>query len=338
MKKVLYFLILIWVIMIFIPMLCILGNGLNKNSTELKQNTTKLGTPTNRDENVDIKVYFPQTKEIKQMKLNEYLIGVVTAEMPASYHVEALKAQAVVARSYVYNKYIKTRNQSITTGEHQGADICTSSEHCQGFLTLNEANEKWGSSWGEKYLKNIEKAVKETDGEILEYNKQPIIAVFHGSSYKRTESAKDVWGNDVVYLKSVESKGDIQAIETQSAFSHEEFKKLIKENFPDISFQADVSNWIKNFKYSEGGSVLSVDIGNKTVKGSLIRTIFSLKSSNFEIVTDKKNITFNVKGSGHGVGMSQFGANDMANENSSYKEILSWYYLGTDINFWGSTT
>lgn len=318
--------------MIFIPMFCILGNSFNRNGSELKQGMTK--NTKSRDEDILIKVYFNKTDEVKQMKLNDYLKGVLTAEMPASYHIEALKAQAVVARSYTYNKYLKTRKSPEIIPEHKGADICASSDHCQGYLTLNEANEKWGSLWGEQYYKKIEKAVSDTDGEILEYNNQPVNAVFHASSYGRTENAKDVWGNDVLYLKSVESKGEKSAMETQSIFSHEQFKKLIKDNFSDIVFQTDVSKWIKNFKYSEGGSVLSVDIANKTVKGTLVRTIFSLKSSNFEIITDSKNIIFNVKGSGHGVGMSQFGANAMANENSTYKDILSWYYQKIDIGFW----
>jgi stage II sporulation protein D len=197
------------------------------------------------------------------MKLDDYLKGVLTAEMPASYHIEALKAQAVVARSYTYNKYIKGKSSTDVTDLHNDADICTSSEHCQGYLTIEEANAKWGDAWSDTYYKKIEQAIKETDGEILEYNSQPVNAVFHSSSYGRTENAKDVWGSDVLYLKSVESKGDKTQLETQSTFTHERFIKLMKENFPDIVFQGDVAYWIKNFKYSEGGSVLSVDVGNK---------------------------------------------------------------------------
>lgn len=263
--------------------------------------------------------------DVKKISFKEYLYGVVSAEMPASFEEEALKAQAVAARTETVKK------KSFENKEHKNADVCDNPSHCQAYYSENDLKEKYGEKWlGEDYLK-IKKSVDETSGIIATYNDEPITAVFHSTSSGITENSKDVWGGDMPYLVSVKSEGEEASprfIEERE-FSFSDFKNLISKS-KNITFSDNPKNWITNIKRNESGSVNTLNICGTEFKGTEIRNILSLRSTNFEIsITDK--IIFKTKGNGHGVGMSQYGANYMAKKGYGYEDILKKYYTGITI-------
>lgn len=274
----------------------------------------------------EISVFFPEEKRVEKMPLEEYLYGVVSAEMPAEFESEALKAQAVAARSYAI---YRTKNQS---ADHPRAEVCTDYTHCKAYKTKEAAQTQWGDM-AQLYTKKIEDAVNSTKSEIITYKGEVALAVFHSQSGGgRTESSADVWGGEVPYLVSVESHGEENAPNFYSSATvpfNEFRKKIIAEN-PNakINSAEDIGESIT----SEGGSVKSIIIGGESFKGKDIRTMFSLRSSCFRISADNENVRFEVTGYGHGVGMSQYGANTMAKEGFTYKEILAHYYSGTEID------
>lgn len=271
-----------------------------------------------KKDDITVKVLHVNNGEITSENLEEYLEGVVASEMPASFHEEALRAQAVAARTYIYYSMKNNIND-----EHPDADVCTDSSHCKAWKSNDELISEMGKDWFSEYFPKIQKAVKSTSGEMVIYENEPILAVFHSTGSGRTENANDVWGGFVPYLKSVESPGDLLSPKYASTVSipiSEFCKKL------NIS-----SHEIGEIKRSEGGAVLSVNVGGALFKGTEIRTLFKLNSANFEIETLEDQIIFKVKGNGHGVGMSQYGANALAEEGKTYKEILQTYYIDTHI-------
>lgn len=272
-----------------------------------------------------INVYFADKKKTESMEIEEYLKGVVAAEMPASFETEALKAQAVAARSYaVY----RMKNP---TAEHPDAAVCTDFSHCKAYKSEEELEKSWNKD-AEIYKEKIKNAVYETAGEIITYNGEVAMAVFHSQSAAgRTENSEDVWGGKVPYLISVESHGEENApnFYSTAVFSFDEFKEKLLSKEPQAVINS--SEDIGEVKVSEGGSVKSISIGGKAFSGRDIRSIFGLRSSCFKINSDGKSVTFEVTGYGHGVGMSQYGANTMAKEGYSYVDILTHYYTGTEI-------
>ncbi len=306
-KKILLWIILIILTVIVIPFF-VINNIL----------------PQKNDNTQNIKVLFEEENIIKNMTLDEYIIGVVCAEMPASFEYEALKAQAVAARTYTVKKL--QNNPS-----HNDADICTSSLHCQAYIDKENVFEKWVNDAKKNYNK-IKDAVYETKGEIITYNGNVINAVFHASNGGKTENSKDVWQSDVPYLKSVNSFGEEFARNYKSVvkISVDEFKNKLQLENCDINFD----NLPHNKTLTDGGSIKEITIENKKFKGTEIRKLFNLKSANFDITQDDNSVVFNVTGHGHGVGMSQYGANAMAKAGKKYKEILNNYYTNTEISMY----
>ncbi len=274
-----------------------------------------------------ISVYVASEDKVVQMHKEEYIFGVVSAEMPAEFELEALKAQAVAARTYLENRI---KNNSYEVPEHKGAHICTDYTHCSAWISTDERMNSWDSDKAEENKQKISLAVNSTSGQILTFKGEPISAVYHSTSAGKTENAEDVWGNDIPYLKAVESALDIYSpkFNSQKVISCEEFKKIIIENIPEINFSGELWN---NIVRSDGGYVKSMTVGNIEVKGTQMRKIFELRSANFEICQENDNIVFTVKGNGHGVGMSQYGANFMAKEGKNYEDILLHYYTGVSI-------
>ena len=262
--------------------------------------------------------------KVISLKLEEYLYGVVAAEMPATFETEALKAQAVAARTYTVNR---SRFQN---PDHPNANVCTDSAHCKAYLTKEEQEEKFQKT-PELYEK-IQQAVDSTKSQIILYNNEPISAVFHSTSSGMTENSKDVWGGDYPYLVSVVSEGEEESprfLETK-AFSFEEFRQKINAGNKKVVFSDEPKNWFSHWERNESGSVKTVDICGVSLKGTEIRSLLGLRSTHFEInVTDE--ITVTTKGNGHGVGMSQYGANAMAKRGYSYIDILKKYYTGVEI-------
>lgn len=283
----------------------------------------------------EINVFFSEENKTETVNFEEYIACVVCAEVPASFHEEAIKAQAVAARTYIYNKYKKfTENPSLAPDEHKDAAVCTDYTHCCAYYSKEKLREIHGDEWMKNYYYKILKCVKETEGEIILYGGEPITASFHASSGGcRTENSKDVWSGDLPYLVSVESPDEDkrEGYTTIVTISCEDFKKKITEKYPDAGLGDDRKNWIGDITYTEGNSVDRIRIGNAQIRGTEMRSLFGLKSACFEISILDDKITFNVHGSGHGVGMSQYGANFMANNGKNYHEILKWYYTGVEV-------
>ena len=256
----------------------------------------------------EVEVYISKENKVEKVPLEEYVLSVVSSEMPATFHEEALKAQAILARTFVINKLISGCS-NIKEG-----NICDTT-HCQAYLNINERKKAWGKE-GEEYLKKLKAVVKETAGKVLAYNDQLVkYPQYFSTSSGNTEDAVAVFSEDVPYLKSVESPGEeiSPKYESEISMSISDFKSKIKKSIPN----SDLGNNIK--------------IGNATIKGKEFRKIFGLNSANFilEVLEDKVNIK--CLGYGHGVGMSQWGANIMAKEGSKYDEILEHYFKGSKI-------
>ena len=288
-----------------------------------------------------IYIYDTETKEIFHEKLDDYLCGVVFAEMPSSFEVEALKAQAVAARSYsVYKALYSSESER---AQHFGADTCTDSAHCKAYISYENVCLKWGEEYISPFWDKVKAAVSFTSGQIIVYDSEPAIAVFHAISNNLTESAENIWGGDVPYLVSVptaenENAEAIKDFSTLNIYKPEEFKsKLVSNGFRE-DFGENPESWVGEITLNSSGRVDNIKICGKIISGKRLREIFSLRSTDFylEYKEIDGEFIFNVKGYGHGVGMSQHGANLMAQEGKNYKDILLWYYMGVDIiNIYG---
>ncbi len=264
-------------------------------------------------------------QEIEEMTVAEYLEGVVAGEMPALYPTEALKAQAVAARTYMY--------YHISSGQkHPGADVCASPACCQVYRPLSAAAANWGDS-AALYQAKIRYAVSMTDGQLLLYGGQPALAVFHATSAGATENSSDVWGEDLPYLRSVDSPGDLEAEKYEGLveISLSDCKKKLQKEWPKAKLNKKGANWFTDIERTGVGHVKKLKIGGVEATGPQIRKVFGLLSSNFAVSVGAKTVVFSTKGYGHGVGMSQTGARAMALEGKRYTEILEWYYPGCEI-------
>lgn len=286
------------------------------------------GQDEDKLESQSVSVYVADEEKVEDMDINEYLKCVVAAEMPADFEEEALKAQAVAARTYLYSHIEQAQNGNIDAS-HNGAVICTDSTHCQAYTPEQKCRESWGNDADEKWDK-ISAAVDDTTGQIMTYNGEIISAVFHSTSSGATEAAVDVWGSDVPYLQSVPSVGDEQSPKYYSELtvSEEEFKNTVDEKVSGTDWSGGL---VSNIIRSEAGGIISLDVGGVNIKGTELRSIFSLRSTNVDISQENGNVKMSVKGFGHGVGMSQYGANYLASQGESYDEILKTYYKDIEI-------
>ncbi len=302
---------LLFSVMIFTPCVAL------KKNPPLQENPPVYSVEDTGYEEPSVSVLNIYDGSVFSVPMEEYLLGVVLAEMPASFESEALKAQSVAARTYTRGK--------LDAPSHENADICMAASCCQAYIypSLYEG--------GDENLKKVKNAVDETRGKIMTYNSEPVLAVFHSMSAGKTEDAENVWGESVPYLKSADSPGEeaVDRFETTYTISFSEFADKIKSAAPDSSLSSPSD--IKKPVYTSAGYVSSVEIGGHTFKGTEIRTLFSLRSAAFTISADDDLVTFTVKGYGHGVGMSQYGANVLAKDGKSYEEILKHYYSGVDI-------
>ena len=260
--------------------------------------------------------------EVLTLPLDKYLWRVVAAEMPASFEPEALKAQAVAARTYTLYK--------MQTGGNHGdtADICTDSTCCQAYISEENARNNWGEN-ADAYEEK-----RETDGETILYGGVPILAVFHSCSAGQTRSSGQVWVSDLPYLQAVSSPEPADSIPnyySRVEFTAEEFREKVLTSYPEADLSGDISGWLQNAVTDTAGSVESVDVGGVSMKGSTLRSVLGLRSACFEWEAADGKLVFFVTGYGHGVGMSQYGANALAKEGKSYDEILKWYYTGIDV-------
>ena len=305
-----------------LPLICALLLGMQDDTpTHDPSRRTALSLPDT------VSVYDTASGTVFYQPIESYIKNVVAAEMPASFQTEALKAQAVAARTYTLYKM-----QSADKSAHNGADVCTDFSHCKAYADENAQREKFGANY-EAYSARIGDAVEATASEILCYDNQPILAVFHAMSSGRTESSADVWGGARPYLVSVESAGDrdAQGYETTVCLPPEELLSTLRNSgfAPDESLSPESA--VGEPTHTDGGSVRDITLYGVALSGTEIRSLFGLRSANFDLVYDGAQFVFTVRGYGHGVGMSQQGANSMASSGSDYTSILAWYYPGTTL-------
>ena len=267
-----------------------------------------------------------KTGKTEQVNVDDYLCNVVSAEMPADYEVEALKAQAIVARTYTIYKVLNKK--------HDNADICDDSTCCQAWISKDDRLARWEESKRESNWQKICDCVNSTKGKVITYDNQPINAFFHSNSGGITEVPVNVWGGTgYPYLQSVETSGEDAYTQYSSEviFTQEELINKLKEKYDDISIDFSNDDDIKILEYTESSRVKTVKFGNHELSGVETRTLLGLRSTNFEIIKDGNNIKFSVKGYGHGVGMSQTGADSMAKQGSTAEEIIMHFYTGIEI-------
>ena len=324
-KKLIFYPLILMLLTFFLPFMASVSFSAGESGTKAIE-VSKPSPPSNGAvSKKTITVFNSDTKETEEQLLEEYLIGVVSAEMPASYEKEALKAQAVAARTYILNK------ENHTNPDHSDAIVCTSPNHCKGYISLSDAEKKWGEGWVENFYPKIKEAVLETRGEYMTHNGEIIEAYFFALSNGRTESSSDVWGGEKPYLISTESRFDTQAPNflSTASFSLSDFNARLKDLNSD--FSPDSAPKISDTVLTDGNRVSSLKINGTKFQGTDIRNTFSLKSTDFSIKTEGGNVIFSVKGNVHGVGMSQYGANCLARDGKNYREILYHYYKGIEI-------
>jgi len=266
--------------------------------------------------------------EIVELSMADFLYGVVAAEMPARFHPEALRAQAVAARTYTLHRMLISPSP-----RHPDAQVCGSYACCKAFHTPERLRERWGAQYAH-YSALIRAAVADTDGIVLVYDNAPILAAFHASSYGSTEASSAIW-NSVPYLQSVEtfeSMEDVPNYYAETRFSFSEFRQIAQANIPGtVLNDGNKPYWISDVQYTDSGRLHSLHIGGISVTGAQFRQIFGLRSTAITFFFDAESISLQTGGHGHGVGMSQFGANTMANRGHPFYEILLWYY--TNVTF-----
>ena len=264
----------------------------------------------------------------EQMTLERYLTGVVRGEMPASFEMEALRAQAAAERSYVYYQLAAGRKDA-----HPDADFCTDHTCCSAYLSETAAKEKWGGDFA-PWNTRVEQAVSDTDGQVVLYKGRPILAVFHSSSAGRTAAAGDVWSGDLPYLVSVDSPEGEETVPNYYStvtFTAAEAKEKLMAAHPELKLSGTPDRWFGAAAENGSGRVETVSVGGTDIEGTELRRIFGLRSACFTVAADSESVTFRVTGYGHGVGMSQYGANQLAREGKTWQEILEWYYTGATV-------
>ena len=275
-----------------------------------------------------ISVMASSTGKIEKIGMREYVVGSVAAEMSPLYHTEALKAQAVA--SYTYAKRIMEQNEKNKDSSLGDADISDSPDTHQGYINKKQRKEKWDDKYDE-YEKKIEDAVDEVYGLYMSYDGETVLAVYHSNCAGATQSAKTLWDSDIPYLVSVESPGDKLSPDyvSKNVFSESEFKSLAKGC--GVKLSGDAEEWVGDTEKDENGYVMAVEFGSDKISSSKIREEFELRSNCFDIDYKDGSFTITCYGYGHGVGMSQYGADYMARQGISWQEILKHYYAGIEI-------
>ena len=259
--------------------------------------------------------------QTEELSLHDYLIGVVMSELPASFEPEAMRAQAIASRTF-----------ALHCGKHEGADVCAGSGCCQGWTDAGALRQRFGGGYAAFY-EMAKSAVESTDGQVLEYAGELIDATFFSCSGGRTEDAAAVWGSSVPYQRPVERPGEEQAqnYHTRVSLSAGEFAQTILAAAPEARLTGDPAAWLGEVALTSGGGVDTMRIGGVLFSGTELRGLFSLRSARFTPAWDGEQFTFDVYGSGHRVGMSQYGAQAMALAGADAETILKTYYTGVEL-------
>lgn len=260
----------------------------------------------------------------------EFTYGAVITEMPPTFSKEALKAQAVACYTFFNRKRNEARRDR--PKNLKGADFVVNTDKWQYYVSKEQMRSRWGNHFDEYYNK-LTSSVDEVFGKMLVDEGEPILAVYHAISAGNTEKSCDVFGGDVKYLTAVPSPGDQFApnYKTTAEFDKDRFKLVLSSNYPNIKLEQACEGWIGHIEKTPSGMVKSITIGSVSLSGLQVRKIFGLRSASFDLSYQNDKFIFNVLGYGHGVGMSQYGAEYMAKQGSDYKQILAWYYPNTAI-------
>lgn len=320
MKKIVITFICFFIILALIPVIAIDAPQKNSDDTPAPSKPAEIS-----DKNCFVIL---NTSDGKNISVNdrEFLYGAVTYEMPPGFEEEALKAQAVAAYTFFCRKRLLQRADPDPS--LKGADF--SADLSSGEIYMNEEmrRKKLGSMYNESMAK-IKKCCDSVYGKILKDSSgKPIEAAYHAISSGVTEDSKDIFGNDQPYLSSVSSPGDVYAPDyiTEPQFTADELRNRLRRSVNDISFSGKPESYIKGLSKTAAGSVKTINICGKSLTGSQVRNIFGLRSANYEVTFENNQFIFLVRGYGHGVGMSQYGAQSMAENGADYKEILYHYY------------
>ena len=320
MKKLIYYFITFVFIIFILPAI------LTRQTIKVIANEEKLELINNESEDKKIKLLHVDTNQVEEVNLEDYICSVVSAEMPADYEPEALKAQAIIARTYTMYK--------INHPKHENADICDKSTCCQAWIAKEDRIAKWDEDKRDANWNKIVNCVNETKGKIVTYNNEPINAFFHANSGGTTERPQDVWGgDDYPYLQIVQTDGEEGYLQYSSevTYTDQEFINKIKEKYKDLEIDLSSIDDLKILEYTESGRVRTIKVGNHNLSGVEARTILGLKSANFDVLNLDGEVTFRVRGYGHGVGMSQTGAQSMAKEGKTAEDIINHFYIDTEI-------
>lgn len=282
----------------------------NNDRVSTQTSTRKVNEPEIIDTNTYVNIH--RNSEVVTLELEEYIKGVVAAEMPLEFNIEALKAQSIIARTYTYKALAR------------GTKL-TDNESTQSYKSDDELRELWGSKYN-TYINKVTSAVKDTKGMYLTYNGEYIEAVYHSTSNGKTESAEEVWGNAFAYLKSTSSEYDTtnKSFQMDKFISYSELSSLLNT---DINQDSEFNILDRTV----GDRVKSISINGTIFNGVNLRNTLKLRSADFSINKTDDGVIFTTKGYGHGVGMSQYGANGMANNGYNYNQILEHYYMGTKL-------
>ncbi len=324
MKKVLasnFLLIVVMVIMI--PTLII--SSFKKSPLSLPQ-SSQLG----KSEDVFIRVYMHEQGVIREMNLENYIAGVVAAEMPGDFELEALKSQAVAARTYAAKNMVIFGGSGLAG--RPDADVSTDYQQSQAWLSSEKLKERWGAQY-ERYWSKINRAVEETRGEVVTYHGELIHAVFHSTSGERTAGSKEVWGFDYPYLISVPCSWDEKSprYRERKEFALTEIEQLLGAETQVVAAMQNGKGITQMIDTTQSGRVGQIRIGNKIVSGATVREKLNLHSTSFTIEIQGGKMIVNTTGYGHGVGLCQYGANGMAKAGHNYRQIITNYYTGVGI-------
>ena len=339
MKKILTYICAFILLFFIFPAICTvtpkkqleetIANTEKDDVSKIEENTDKQNiVDYNYEKYKTVKLLHVANNQVEELNIDEYLYGVVASEMPVSFEIEALKAQAIVARTYTIYQMINNPTK------HENADICDSYACCQAWITKDERFEKWNVNEAEANWQKILDAVNSTKGKIITYSGQPINAFFHANSGGVTESSLNIWsGIDYPYLKPVETAGEqgYTQYSSEVIISKGDLAKNIKEKYPDFEIDYTQENCIQVLEYTTSGRIKTIKIGNKEFAGTEVRTLLGLKSTNFTFAVNGDTVIFSVIGYGHGVGMSQTGADALAKTGIGCEEIIKHFYTDVEI-------
>ena len=282
---------------------------------EYKLQHIQSGFNSNKDETV-VRV-LTKNNTVEKINLEDYLVGVVSGEVPVSFEKEAIKAQAVAARTYALKQIENHKNYEYDVKDDTSSQV---------YQTDEELRNKWGNNYDE-YVKKIKECVNETEGEYFSYNNEVIYAFFFSTSNGKTEDNKNVFGKDLPYLKVVDSSFDESETKNFTTVKIVSLDDFYKQLNLEKSDELNITDIVR----TESGRISSIMVNGKAFTGRDFQKRLSLRSNDFTIQKNNENITITTKGFGHGVGMSQYGANALAKRHKTYDEILKYYYQGTNL-------